>query len=210
MTLLPTRAQRHTGVAAAIALAVSVFVASLCLSLACLMGFEAAWDVDVSAGSEALIVMATSMGSAITTFIWLRRIVHVAPATEREAALENALSAALLKAEAADERAKRAEAILAHERKQWTAQSRHNAFDTRSSKSPHSVSSLDDAISDPRWAEYDGGLRARMTYVDSDGVITERTVRNWLSEGAYIRGYCEMRRQSRTFRKDRIVDWDAL
>lgn len=61
-----------------------------------------------------------------------------------------------------------------------------------------------------QWEVDDYGEEASFTYVDADGVITDRTIVNWRSEGAYIRGICVQRQQSRTFRKDRIEDWSAI
>lgn len=58
-----------------------------------------------------------------------------------------------------------------------------------------------------QWNGGDYGEEASFTYVDADGVVTDRTIVNWRSEGPYIRGTCVQRRQSRTFRKDRIEDW---
>jgi uncharacterized membrane protein len=53
------------------------------------------------------------------------------------------------------------------------------------------------------------GKWARFEYVDVDGVITEREIRNWSKRGAYIEGFCMMRRASRNFRQDRIHDWSC-
>lgn len=47
----------------------------------------------------------------------------------------------------------------------------------------------------------------KFEYVDSDGVITVRTIRNWSNDGVYLRGWCEDRRATRTFRVDRVIDW---
>lgn len=51
-----------------------------------------------------------------------------------------------------------------------------------------------------------GGL-ACFTYVDANGVVTERMVRNWRSTGRLIRGHCLLRQQFRCFRIDRIEGW---
>jgi hypothetical protein len=59
-----------------------------------------------------------------------------------------------------------------------------------------------------RWSEGEAGPRARFTYVDRDGVVTDRELRNWRSSGACINGVCTTGRGNRTFRKDRIADWD--
>lgn len=62
---------------------------------------------------------------------------------------------------------------------------------------------------DDRWYAGETGKSATFTYVDADGVITDRRVGNWRSEGIYVRAYCLDRRASRTFRKDRIEDWEG-
>ncbi len=62
---------------------------------------------------------------------------------------------------------------------------------------------------DPRWFEGEKGKYASFTYVDVDGVITDRRVRNWRSSGPYVYAVCEAVRSSRTFRKDRIADWQS-
>lgn len=68
-----------------------------------------------------------------------------------------------------------------------------------------------EAIADDwRWSEGSSGSCARFTYVDRDGVVTDREVRNWRSSGAYINGVCIAGRGYRTFRKDRIDDWQEL
>lgn len=53
----------------------------------------------------------------------------------------------------------------------------------------------------------DQGRWAKFEYVDSDGVITNREIRHWSKRGAYIEGFCMLRRESRIFRQDRITDW---
>ncbi|MDQ7734660.1 hypothetical protein QT231_18275 [Halomonas sp. SpR1] len=45
----------------------------------------------------------------------------------------------------------------------------------------------------------------RFTYEDFNGGITHREVTNWKEEGDYIKGFCLDRRDTRTFRKDRII-----
>jgi|GEM_PF-3838306 len=62
---------------------------------------------------------------------------------------------------------------------------------------------------DKRWFEGETGTRATFEYVDGDGVVSEREVRNWESRSIYINAYCLLRRRTRTFRKDRIENWDA-
>lgn len=54
-----------------------------------------------------------------------------------------------------------------------------------------------------------GGL-ASFTYVDADGVVTERLVRNWRSSGRLIKGHCLLRQEFRCFRVDRIEGWNEL
>lgn len=49
-----------------------------------------------------------------------------------------------------------------------------------------------------------GGKWARFEYVDADGVVTQRHIRQWSKRGAYIEGFCMDRRDNRTFRQDRI------
>jgi len=53
----------------------------------------------------------------------------------------------------------------------------------------------------------DEGRWARFDYADADGVITQREIRNWSKRGAYIEGFCMLRRASRNFRQDRIIEW---
>ncbi|WP_174297231.1 hypothetical protein [Sphingomonas bacterium] len=60
-----------------------------------------------------------------------------------------------------------------------------------------------------RWSEGETGPTAVFTYVDLDGVVTDRDVRNWRSDGPHINAYCLLRRARRTFHKDRIGDWAA-
>lgn len=54
------------------------------------------------------------------------------------------------------------------------------------------------------------GKLASFTYVDVDGVVTERAVRNWRSTGRLIRGHCLLRDEFRCFRIDRIEGWSEL
>lgn len=62
---------------------------------------------------------------------------------------------------------------------------------------------------DDRWYEGETGTVAMFEYVDADGVVTDRRVRNWRSSGPYVYAYCLDRRGNRTFRKDRISEWIA-
>ncbi|OQW42073.1 MAG: hypothetical protein A4S12_06965 [Proteobacteria bacterium SG_bin5] len=66
-----------------------------------------------------------------------------------------------------------------------------------------------DIADDPRWFEGETGNMATFVYSDADGVVTDRRIRNWRSRYAYIEGFCLDRREKRTFRKDRIEDWQA-
>lgn len=51
------------------------------------------------------------------------------------------------------------------------------------------------------------GTWARFEYVDGDGVVTNRHIRQWSKRGAYIEGFCMQRREGRLFRQDRINGW---
>lgn len=65
------------------------------------------------------------------------------------------------------------------------------------------------ASSDPRWDEGEQGGFATFTYVDVDGVVTDREVAHWFSRGQHLHAFCLERGASRTFRKDRIADWSG-
>ncbi len=43
-------------------------------------------------------------------------------------------------------------------------------------------------------------------YIDSKGNVTERTVINFSQNDDYIEGYCFLRKETKTFRKDRIQE----
>jgi hypothetical protein len=60
-------------------------------------------------------------------------------------------------------------------------------------------------IDDPSIPE--AGTWARFEYVDADGVVTKRSIRQWSKRGAYIEGFCMDRREGRTFRQDRISNF---
>lgn len=45
----------------------------------------------------------------------------------------------------------------------------------------------------------------QFTYEDFNGDLSYRTVVNWKEEGEYIKGFCLDRRDTRTFRKERII-----
>lgn len=66
------------------------------------------------------------------------------------------------------------------------------------------------AINDDRWYDGESGKGARFSYFDYDGVVTEREIRNWHSDGPYIRGFCLLRKANRTFKKDQIFDWEEV
>lgn len=51
------------------------------------------------------------------------------------------------------------------------------------------------------------GRSVFITYADADGVVTDREVLNWSIEDGYLRGYCTMRNQVRTFLLERVIEW---
>lgn len=51
------------------------------------------------------------------------------------------------------------------------------------------------------------GKWARFEYVDNEGAVTKREVVNWEVSGRYVRGFCKMRKEERSFRIDRISEW---
>lgn len=53
------------------------------------------------------------------------------------------------------------------------------------------------------------GRSVSIEYVDADGEITQRVVRNWEIEGSYLNGYCTLRGATRQFRLDRVIEWQA-
>ncbi len=53
-----------------------------------------------------------------------------------------------------------------------------------------------------------GGL-ATFSYIDANGLQSNRIVRDWYSEGRYIKGRCTTQGGARNFRKDRISGWLA-
>ncbi|WP_157099055.1 hypothetical protein [Novosphingobium rosa] len=61
------------------------------------------------------------------------------------------------------------------------------------------------SIDDP--SIQNAGTWAKFEYVDADGVITDRHIRQWSKRGAYIEGFCMEKRASRLFRQDRISNW---
>ncbi len=50
-----------------------------------------------------------------------------------------------------------------------------------------------------KWIEF--------TYVDSEGEITDRHLRNWSRTSQYLEGFCMDRKALRTFRIDRVIEW---
>lgn len=60
---------------------------------------------------------------------------------------------------------------------------------------------------DPTTPRNSSGKLARFVYVDADGVVTDRRVKNWTSDRFYLEGHCQLRREHRTFRLDRIEEW---
>ncbi|MCC2976229.1 NINE protein [Sphingomonas sp. PL-96] len=46
-------------------------------------------------------------------------------------------------------------------------------------------------------------------YADADGIVTERTIINWIDTRYYVKGLCLNRHAVRTFRKDRVLIWTA-
>lgn len=55
----------------------------------------------------------------------------------------------------------------------------------------------------------ESGKWARFAYVDHHGEITSRSITNWERRGTYILGWDRDKRAERTFRQDRIRDWEA-
>lgn len=63
---------------------------------------------------------------------------------------------------------------------------------------------------DNRWYEGETGKGAKFEYSDHYGEVTEREVRNWVSNGPYIKAFCLLRHENRSFRKDRIENWEEV
>lgn len=55
----------------------------------------------------------------------------------------------------------------------------------------------------------DSGKWARFAYADADGRESRRQIVNWQQRGPYIVGYDRSKKGERTFRQDRISDWQA-
>ena len=51
------------------------------------------------------------------------------------------------------------------------------------------------------------GRSVWITYVDSDGEVTEREVANWVMTRIHLEGRCLLRKRNRLFRRDRIIEW---
>lgn len=49
----------------------------------------------------------------------------------------------------------------------------------------------------------------RFIYHDAEGNVSLRVVSNWTETAAYVEGYCLSAREIRTFRKDRILSFEA-
>lgn len=60
---------------------------------------------------------------------------------------------------------------------------------------------------DPGSPDVDTGSYARISYIDSDGVVTDRELFNWRIDGNKLIGFCQTRKAVRTFRVDRVDDW---
>ena len=45
-------------------------------------------------------------------------------------------------------------------------------------------------------------------YADANGVVSERTIVNWIEDATYVEGVCLSAHAHRTFRKDRVLRWD--
>lgn len=64
-----------------------------------------------------------------------------------------------------------------------------------------------ESISRPDFA--DRGKWARFEYTDSDGVVTKRNIAMWERRGGYIVGFDRSKNAERTFRQDRISEWQC-
>lgn len=53
----------------------------------------------------------------------------------------------------------------------------------------------------------DEGEEVEFEYVDANGEVTDRVIRNWTIDGNHLVGYCTLRRASRRFRLDRVTKW---
>ncbi|MCH2486138.1 MAG: hypothetical protein MK010_00120 [Erythrobacter sp.] len=61
-----------------------------------------------------------------------------------------------------------------------------------------------DAPGKPHHSE---GTFVRFVYVDSNGEVTDREVRNWELSDYHLEGFCLLRKAKRTFRVDRVESW---
>lgn len=55
----------------------------------------------------------------------------------------------------------------------------------------------------------DRGRWARFEYTDNDGVVTKRNIAMWERRGGYIVGFDRSKNAERTFRQDRISEWQC-
>jgi len=60
---------------------------------------------------------------------------------------------------------------------------------------------------DPNRPPRDSGQIVNFEYVDAQGEVTDRIVRNWEIDGRYLHGHCMTRRAGRQFRLDRVTHW---
>jgi hypothetical protein len=60
---------------------------------------------------------------------------------------------------------------------------------------------------DPTVPLHSEGKMAHFVYVDVDGVVTDRKVKDWRTDGKYLQGHCQLRRAHRVFLLDRIEEW---
>lgn len=51
------------------------------------------------------------------------------------------------------------------------------------------------------------GEWVEFVYVDAEGEVTERRIRNWSQTSEYIKGFCVDRHAPRSFRLDRVESW---
>ena len=56
----------------------------------------------------------------------------------------------------------------------------------------------------------ESGARARFTYRDALGRTSQRTVRDWRSDGKRVFGICETSGKDRDFRVGRMSEWTEL
>ena len=61
-----------------------------------------------------------------------------------------------------------------------------------------------------RFAHGQTGDLIRFTYTDEHGLICQRTVGNWRSEGGQLTGYCLNRKQEESFAVGQIGEWEEF